>query len=458
MRRYIVRLSLRWKIALAILFTFVIILPSVSLTLFYFTDLLERLTILIDQDVKLGRMANDLSLTMLDIRRYERNYRMFGSQAERESIESLIAHADSIITEAGKSSQPTSAPLIDQLADHLDIYANSFMMLVEHISQNPPETGVEQKAKIARRLNDFQKTYRDILDRLDNADPADRDSILVSANRDLDIFSFDLLAMSDRDVQPEYIRENLDQSREAFLHTADELAGHSWENMQLHRLASLRAEARAKRNIISVLMLTGLICLLTALYLPRYIVRPITHLIRVFKKVEEGDLSASAATLTNDEVGDLARSFNRMIENVRVFDDLKTQKIASQKRAFDRFIENLDKPACILTRELNAIFYNAAFTALFSGDIPPRPPETGLDLKQIESMADFASVIRKKLSETANNFIVEFHAGDRLIRMKGRGVRNPLMKLESVVLIGDIQENQNPVPGNDAPEKATTKH
>ena len=440
---FIVRLSIQWKITLSILITFIIILPSVWLSLFYFTNLLASLTVITDRDVALGRTATELSLTMLDIRRYEINYRMFGSSTERESVEKLIAHADSLLVSANDIAPTPERVVITGLADHLGIYSNSFSMLVEHILQYPPETSIQQKARLSNRLNEFQSAYRDILEVLDDASPAIRDSILTRANKDIDLFSLDLLAMSDRPGQPFYIQENLDNSRQAFLDSAHELARRGWKNMLEHREQSLRIEARAKRNIISVLILTCIVCVFMVGYLPRIIVRPITSLNRTFRKAQEGDFKAFAPVQSNDEIGDLAHSYNLMMDRLSMYDNLKTKKIASQKRAFDRFMENLDVPACIVTSDMVAVFYNTAFADIFGRSLPAKAPDGGIAIKQIETMSGFIEELRKKISETANNFIMDIADREgKPVRLKGRVVRNALMKLESIVLIGIMGENE----------------
>lgn len=441
-RTYIVRLSIQWKIALAMLITFIIILPSVSLSLFYFTNLLSSFSFITDQDVRLGRMATELSVTMLDIRRYERNYRMFGSQSERVSVENLIAHAESILIDANIISPVSDKPLINELSGILEIYSNSFSMLVEHLSQNPPETDIQQKARLSKRLNDFQTAYRNILNTLNKANPAERDSILATASESIDIFSLDLLASSNQQGQPSYIQENLDRSRQAFLNNAHELAERSWSNMLSHKQDSLRIEARAKRNIISVLILTGIVCVFMIIYLPLYIVRPITLLNRIFRKAQEGDFKAYAPVLSKDEIGELAKSYNLMMERLSMYDNLKTQKIASQKRAFDRFLENLEVPACIVTQDTIAIYYNAPFAAIFGSSVSTKPPEGGLDIKQVKEMNDLAEKLQKKIAETASNFSLDIIDQNGMpVKMKGRLVRNPLMSLESVVLVGVSGKN-----------------
>ncbi|MCD6308939.1 MAG: HAMP domain-containing protein [Candidatus Latescibacteria bacterium] len=438
LKKYVHGLSIHWKIAISILFAFIIILPSVSMSLFYFTGILSKLTVITDGDVRLGRMATDLSLTMLDIRRSERNFRMFGGLSERESAERLIAHADSVLVQALLIAPSSEKEIVVELREHLEIYSNSFNMLVEHIGRYPPETAIQQKTRLSRSMNEFQAAYRSILSQLEEASAASRDSILAEAVKNLDIFSIDLAEPSSQGGQPSYIQDNLDRSARDFLSTAHLLAERSWKNMQKHKEESLRIDARAKRNIITVLILTGIVGVFMVVALPRIIMRPIVLLSRILKKAQDGDFTAIAPVQFNDEIGGLARGYNSLIERFRSFDELKTRKIASQKRAFDRFIENLDTPACILAKDRTAVYYNSLFSELFGASVPPKPPENGLNITQVESMRAFAEGVRQKVGEGANNFVLEIHdSSGAAVRLKGRIVRNALMKLESVVLIGE---------------------
>lgn len=435
-------MSLRRRITFAILATFVLILPSVSLSLFYFSSLLEEINIIIEQDVKLERIASNLSVTMLDIRRYERNYRIFGSSTERESVEKLVADAESILKSTYEIAPDTEKELAKELSDHLTIYSNSFSMLVEHISQNPPEDRIKKiRTRLSKSFSDFQSKYRDILTKLDEATAAERDSIIANATQSMEALSLDRLinieTSSDESVQPSYIQENLDNSSQAFLDTAHNLAEESREKMNIHKNESLHIEARAKRNIISVLILTGIICIFMATSLPKKIVRPITSLNQILKKAGEGDFKAQAQTLTNDEIGDLARSYNLVIERLRLYDDLKTQKISSQKRILDRLLENLQTPVCILTANLSTFFYNTPFASIFGSSIPPKPPEGGLEIQKVEAMNDFAEKLHKNISTSVNNFFFDVSGqDDTVFKLKGRCVRNADMELESVVIVG----------------------
>ena len=434
---FVFRLSIRWKIALSILVAFAIILPSVSLSLFYFTSLLDYITVITEKDVAVGRMASNLSMTMLDIRRDERNYRMFGGRTELMNVERMIAHADSIISDARRIAPVAHTPVINELGDFLTIYSNSFHMLVDYIDEHPPDTEADQKSRLTKRLTALHDTYRAILDTLDRVQPALRDSVLAWASESLDPLSMDYLGLTADSEQPVYISDNLDRSRNGFLERANDLADRCWVSMQMHKREGLRVEARAKRNIVTMLILTSIACIVMIAYLPSFIVRPVTSLGRIFRKAENGDLNAIASISSNDEIGDLAASYNRMLERLRVYDALKTRKIVSQKRAFDRFLENLNIPACIMTRDFLAVFYNTAFAEVFGGALPVKAPDAGIDITEIEALDPFVESLSIRVHDTVNTFTVDIPvASGGSVAIRGRLVRNSLMELESIVLVG----------------------
>ena len=379
-------------------------------------------------------MATDLSLTMLDTRRYERNYRLFGNPTEKAQVDAHLATADSILAAAGTIAPPDYGPVLKELTEYLDIYENSFSTLDEHVLQNPPEQRITD---FSRNMTEFQDTYRQILRELENTTGAERDSIMARRIETLDEQTLNMLSLTESQGDPVYILENLEQSRQSFLERAHQLATMSWDSMQSHKLESQMIEARATRNIITILIVTILAALMMLMFLPRYIMRPLNSLNRIFLKAREGDMSAHATVQSNDEIGDLATSYNQMIERMRLYDGLKTRKIASQKRAFDRLIEQVDQPVCILTSDMKAIFFNSAFVALFGKTMPKRAPEGGLEIDTFPPMDSFTAGLKKKISMTSNNFTYTYAADSATVTFQGRLVRNAVMELESVVLIGN---------------------
>ena len=70
-------------------------------------------------------------------------------------------------------------------------------------------------------------------------------------------------------------------------------------------------------------VLIALACLFIALYLSRYIKRPLQDLLHMVEQVQAGDLSVSAHTGGRDEVGQLGAALNGMVEGLRERDTVK---------------------------------------------------------------------------------------------------------------------------------------
>ncbi|MDD1674146.1 MAG: HAMP domain-containing protein [Methanomicrobiales archaeon] len=78
------------------------------------------------------------------------------------------------------------------------------------------------------------------------------------------------------------------------------------------------------QNAIFVLTLVTLtVVVMWSFFLARSITSPIENLSRVATSVSKGDLrDADIDVLSNDEIGDLANAFNRMINSYRILDSL----------------------------------------------------------------------------------------------------------------------------------------
>jgi hypothetical protein len=440
--------SIRGRIALAILLTFVLVLPAVSLSLVYLTNLISSMTVIAEQDVRLGRMAYELSFTMIDMQSFEKNYRIFGSKVEHGTIQHLIVYSDSLIQSALKIAPESERGTFNELTRKLADYQNSFNMLSVQIAENPPDKRIE---RIRQRLNqdfgEFEARYRKIQSQLDLMPPsAVRDSVLAEAARFIDVFSIDQIinfnTATGVPIEASFIQISLDKARQEFLDKAHQLEAMNWSNMQIHKEESLKIEARAKRNIITILLMTGIICFFMIVMLPVYIVRPITSLSAMLRRSPDGDFELPSIIKSHDEIGELAASYTEVIDRLRQYDDLKTKKIASQKRAIDRLLENLAVPVCILTKNLTAPYYNALFANLFGASVFSKAPEGGLDITHIPEMHEFTEEVRKRSVQPNNDFSFSVTVPNgQQVAFKGRLVRNNVMNLESIVIVGASEKN-----------------
>ncbi len=71
-----------------------------------------------------------------------------------------------------------------------------------------------------------------------------------------------------------------------------------------------------RRSNIAVAVVSIIAAILLAMFISMRLTRPIKQLIGAMKRIEHGDLMAKASVASKDEIGDLAHSFNTMVEQL----------------------------------------------------------------------------------------------------------------------------------------------
>ncbi len=86
---------------------------------------------------------------------------------------------------------------------------------------------------------------------------------------------------------------------------------------------SVIATLGLQNSIIVLTLLTLAVILMWSFYLAKSITTPIEQLSKVATSVSQGDLADAEITVTsNDEIGELAVAFNRLINSYRILDTL----------------------------------------------------------------------------------------------------------------------------------------
>ncbi len=437
------RLSIRMRITASILLTFALVLPVVGLSLFYYSDLLSNIKTLTERDVRLGRSASDLAFIMLDIQRRERNFRVFGDDSERVEILGLISRGDSVIQSLQPIMTDQNRGILADLSKTLSDYSGGFDALVEYVVEFPPDKRIAHiRSRMDAESGKFSGLYKKLREEIQSAKSTTRDSLLAEAVKHIDIFSLDRIASQDAgsagNAKTLFLQQSLDSSRRVFIHTANLLAALGWANMERHKRESLRIEARAKRNILFIVILTGILCAIIVMFLPKSIVKPLKNLGAHIRGVGNGGKELDLSSFPNDEVGELAAAYVGVIEKVRHFDDLKTKKIATQKRFIERLLDYLDIPVCILTKSYFAIYMNIRFISLFGLPAQQKIPEGGLDFTAIPEMRPFIEEIRKKTGQNPGDFpFTADTPGSGVVNLRCRQVRNAALSLETLIVTGD---------------------
>jgi two-component system phosphate regulon sensor histidine kinase PhoR len=112
-----------------------------------------------------------------------------------------------------------------------------------------------------------------------------------------------------------------------------------------------------------ILKITGIIlclALLSAYLLSRKLTRPLFELTQTAQKVTAGDMNARVNYRNRDEIGELARYFNTMVERGRTL----FTELSHQKDALNLIITNLQEGLLVTDSDGTVMLYNDSFTRL----------------------------------------------------------------------------------------------
>jgi PAS domain S-box-containing protein len=157
---------------------------------------------------------------------------------------------------------------------------------------------------------------------------------------------------------------------------ADDIAAAKWAELEMHAHDADRIETVAKRNMGIILAFTGISSLLLGLYLPRKIVMPIRRLTNLIKRAQEEDFRVNIDVTSNDEIGELGRFINRMMDEIRVFDELKVRKITEERRRLEVLANLLHEGVILVDRDGRICYINPTaleFFGLNLSDVEGRP-------------------------------------------------------------------------------------
>ena len=138
-------------------------------------------------------------------------------------------------------------------------------------------------------------------------------------------------------------------------------------------LAAANAEAAASRRTIAwVTLLAFVLLTLAAFALSAVITGPLQRIVETTETIAAGDFSQRAEVSSGDEVGHLARSFNRMVDRVEEWNrtlearvEERTRELASSEEQYRLLIQRNLAGVYIATEEGEIVDCNVACACLF---------------------------------------------------------------------------------------------
>jgi PAS domain S-box-containing protein len=280
------RLSLGAKVQLGFFSAVVLVMVIGVMAFIYLGRINHEVQDVLKKDILFARAGEAIKIYFLEMRRAEKNYLVFGQDRDIKEYEFFLGQ------------------------------------LKESLRQGKDVARKEETRDTYRAVEQFLQQYEQIFARLLTVPSEARDEV-------------------------RRVSQELSEVGQRIATLADEIAEAKWAELTMHAQDADRIESVAKRNMGIILGFTGISSLLLGLYLPRKIVVPIRKLTNLIKRAQDEEFRINVDVTSNDEIGELGRFINRMMDQIRIFDDLKVRKITEERRRLE-VLSNLLREGVIL--------------------------------------------------------------------------------------------------------------
>ena len=312
--------TIRARISLALLIEALLVLPVVALSVFYLNDVAHMIQQMVAEDALGGRLAEEIAEDIRDVQRSERVYLASKDPVALVRAQEGLARIQNTLTklrELGGDAEGRYARIEKRVQDYSEVIA----LLVDRTSE-PPQP-------VRRRdLRDKVAMLKAMHSGLASAGAASRDSLLaafgkMAAEADL-VGVLETVAMAWGPEMEQFIQD-LTEYGDEINTLAEEVSGQRWNMLLAQKDAAIHLGEQAKRNILTMLMVTLVLSLYFVFVFPRRAVAPIRQIAHIIQQAERGIFSSLVES--GDEIGEISRLFNRFITQVRAFDSLKARHI-----------------------------------------------------------------------------------------------------------------------------------
>ncbi len=113
-----------------------------------------------------------------------------------------------------------------------------------------------------------------------------------------------------------------------------------------------------RRNMLITLIITFLGTILLSLVVPGKIAMPFKKINDAVRELQDCNFDVSIYYDLDDEIGELAKELNKMIQNMKKFDQLRTDRISVEHRKFDTLANMVKKNIMIANAKGELIYMN----------------------------------------------------------------------------------------------------
>jgi CHASE3 domain sensor protein len=298
--------SLRRRVAYSLAIVRLILVPVILLAVYY----LFRMGLIVDRivsvDAPVARLAEQVSVEILNARRAERNYFLLRDpeylKVNRESLTRVTEALGKI-----RDLEPGERTATQQALENATLYGRQFSDAVSQ-AEKPGGTPIERTQEVVRAYE------RDLNDLLKQARRKTRTQLIDDLRSQVN--SFDVqIAKTLEAVDPTLRRvtPGLQASSQQVLQLASELESRSWARVQQDHEDARYLLYRAEWVLSIVSGLTLLLSIWISLVLPRQVVKPLLDLREAVDHAASGNYQIDFELRGEGEVVELAKSVHNLI-------------------------------------------------------------------------------------------------------------------------------------------------
>ncbi len=127
-----------------------------------------------------------------------------------------------------------------------------------------------------------------------------------------------------------------------------------------HAIANQSAYGTLVASIITMVL-----SIIATAWLSKVVIKPAEQLTDTVKQIGKGKLDLKIDVLSNDEIGQLSREFNKMTERLRRFEQMNIEKIIAEKRKSDAIVESISDGLVVTDAAMNVLHINSIGAELF---------------------------------------------------------------------------------------------
>ncbi len=163
---------------------------------------------------------------------------------------------------------------------------------------------------------------------------------------------------------------------------------------RVHSIASQTAYGTMLASIVILL-----ISIMATVWVTNSLVKPAENLTETVKQIGKGKLDVKIDVLSNDEIGQLSREFNKMTERLRVFEQMNIEKIISEKRKSEAIVESISDGLFVTDADMRILHVNTTVAEIFG---ITEESAVGVPVASVIRDERILSIIKSGSSETGD--------------------------------------------------------